>query len=80
MGANGRELARIVAQAQAQGAPEWGVTLIVQMETLQKAFVQHCADAERSAEPWRKIMYKVAEVVAIAAALWLLSQGPSIFP
>ena len=74
-----KELARVVAQAQSQGAPEWGVTLIVQMETLQQAFLKHCEADEQRRRPWAMGVARIVEIIIIAITLWILSNGGAIF-
>ena len=74
-----KELARVVAQAHAQGAPDWGVTLIVQIETLQQAFAKHCEADEQRRRPWAMGLARIIEIFVIAIVLWILSNGPAIF-
>lgn len=83
------DLAQIIAKAQEQGAPEWGVTVIVQQHQLSEAFTRHCneddvrwrqhceQDSARRA-PWKAAGQRVFELLVTAGVVWLLMQAPAI--
>lgn len=72
------DLAEIIKGAQRQGAPEWGVTLIVQQHELRAAFLRHCEDEEGRRAPWKRIVEKIVELAMIALVWWVLTQAPAI--
>lgn len=76
--ANG-ELAKKVEELQAKGAPDWGVSLYIEMAGLRTEFLQHCErhEADKAANRWlgsfgEKIAVSILAPMAVALAYGLI--------
>lgn len=73
-------LSKIIQQATEQGAPTWGVTLIVQIYEIRRELREHLEEHKHAREPLRVAYYAIIAALAVALLWFIARNAPVIVP